>query len=465
MPKASKARILAHAVLVQARERNAFVDPVFAKLASREELSASDAGFARLLCRGVVTCKGTLDEVIDAGVADPGGIDGDVRDALRISAYEIIFLGKEPYAAVSQGVELVRSFKPRAARFANFCLRRVVEAASGFPFGDAESDVPSLARSQGFPGWLAHALVDQMGFERAANFMRASNAAPVVYVANNACRQSFDALREELDAYGLAYDEVRLGSDDPALSGCIRLQKADSVASEPVAGMLARGQVLVADACAQAIVLLALGALSQLAGDAAADVSILEIGSGRGTKTVLLQSGAQRMWGRPAKLTCVDRYAFKNDVALKRCELCACPPARFVCADATDLSDQLGTERFDLVFLDAPCTGVGTLRRHPEIRWNLTAERVGELARLQLGLLREASRYVAQGGVLAYSTCTVFSCENAEVVKSFLESDEGAAFDIVPLHLGGQNRLLFSPELSATGPDAHFACVMVRTRV
>ena len=107
----------------------------------------------------------------------------------------------------------------------------------------------------------------------------------------------------------------------------------------------------------------------------------------------------------------------------------------------------------DEVFIDAPCSGLGTLRRHPEIRWRIKPADIVEFARVQLGMLQAAAPHVAPGGALAYATCTVTREENNGVVKAFLESEAGAGFKLAPVN----GRSCVATRLAPGSPDAHFA--------
>jgi len=108
---------------------------------------------------------------------------------------------------------------------------------------------------------------------------------------------------------------------------------------------------------------------------------------------------------------------------------------------------------FDTVFIDAPCSGLGTMRRHHEIRWRITPERIEELAKTGLDLLKSAAGHVRPGGSIVYATCTVTYDENNGVVKRFLESEEGRRFKLVPLN----GKACFATALEKGTPDAHFA--------
>ena len=124
-----------------------------------------------------------------------------------------------------------------------------------------------------------------------------------------------------------------------------------------------------------------------------------------------------------------------------------------VAGNGARLEPAIGDNVYDTVFIDAPCSGLGTLRRHPEIRWRINEQHIEELADTQVSILRNAANHVAPQGQLVYATCTVTYDENNGVVKRFLESPEGKNFKLVPVF----GRPGFSSLLTDGSPDAHFA--------
>jgi 16S rRNA C967 or C1407 C5-methylase (RsmB/RsmF family) len=164
---------------------------------------------------------------------------------------------------------------------------------------------------------------------------------------------------------------------------------------------------------------------------------VLEVGQGRGTKSILLQGSALRAGGL-AHVVGVDSEPFKTRVATRRMEHAglgkevSCLTFDGCDLGRPDLPVELA-ERFDLVFVDAPCSGTGTMRRHPEIAWGLAPESVDRhdpdgLPSLQERLLVASSRRVAAGGVLCYATCSILRAEDEDVVEAFLASEEGSEF-------------------------------------
>lgn len=216
------------------------------------------------------------------------------------------------------------------------------------------------------------------------------------------------------------------------------------------------GQILVSDAAAQCAAQVALPP------DDPGD--FLEVGSGRGTKTILLQSGALRRYGHQMELTALDSHGFKDEILRKRAKVYGIHVPEILEADACNLSSTFGNRVFGAAFIDAPCTGLGTLRRHPEIRWKLRSHEVETLASQGYRMLDEVSKHVAVGGQLTYATCTVSAEENEYVIKRFLESESGARYKIVPCSVNGLSKLFMKTPLTSNGCDAHFAALLRRIR-
>lgn len=448
---ASAGRLVALEVVREVRERSAYAHDVLEAILERKRgVSREDRAFATVLALGVAATYGTLDDVIDGVLDSPGDVQPNVRDALRVSAYEIIFLGKDAYAAVDQGVELVRAVEPRAARLGNAVLRRIVRAAERFPFGDPATDLSAAARANGFPEDLARYLADDLGEDAVRGFMEASNGQAPLYVAVNAVKAADDAVVAALNAAGA--QAVPASSGGREIAGCLRVGNPRALADGRVRKMIADGIILVADASAQAV--------AQIALPPTRPSSFLEVCSGRGTKTILLQSGAVRAYGSQMELVAIDNHTFKAKIVRERAQAYGVRVVDSIAGDATKLDRYVGDRSFEAAFVDAPCSGLGTLRRHPEIRWRLTDRDVDELADTGLAILSSTARHIAPGGMLTYATCTVTREENARVVRRFLESEAGSRFALAPI----DGSSCFAPAAAVGGPDAHFAVRFVRSR-
>ncbi len=422
------------------RERNAYVAEVTpAVLAKFQGISPEDAAFATKIARGVTATVGTLDEFINRNMKTPNDIDEVVRDAMRVSAYELLFLDKPAYVVVDQGVELVCSVAPKAGGLANAVLRRMSESAKTFPFGNPNLSLQVLARSQAFPMWLAKRLMNEMTLPKATAFMHACNTDAPVFIAVNSVKGDFEQIEEAFDQAGSLLE----ASED--VQGCYRVKEARSLRSADVRALFEAGELLVSDEGAQTV--------AQLAMPAEEPASFLEIGSGRGTKTILLQSAAHRAFDHCVPMTSVDDHEFKGKILGERCVAYGIDTVEPLTADSRTLSQKLPEASFDAVLLDAPCSGVGTLRRHPEIRWRLKPEDITSMASINLDLLIEATKMVKPGGVITYATCTVFPEENEQVVERFLKTKFGEQFEIEEQ---------VQTTLTTNGPDAHYAARLRR---
>lgn len=446
---ASPARQAALRVTSIVRERDAFAQELIHKYIDSSRMSREDRAFATRLTLGVVSSYGTLDDVINRCLDRVSDINDDVRDALRISTYEIIFLKKEPHAAVSQGVELVKTIAPKASGLANAVLRRIADKAHKFPFGDPRTDIEAFARLHAFPEWLAKRALLDLGPEATRDYLAGSNEPAPLFVAINAAKaDEAEVVETIVAAHG---DPVAVSVNGEDIPGCYCLSEGRVLFDGRVRHMIQTGQLLVSDASSQQIARLVLTEEKP--------ASLLEVGAGRGTKTVLIQSDAQRRYGSQIdEYVTVDNLEFKTNITAERAEEYGIHVSESITGDATALDDVVGKRAFDVVFIDAPCSGLGTLRRHPEIRWRLNPEKIDEFAKTGLALLKSASTHVTPGGSIVFSTCTITRAENIDVVKAFLASDEGASFSLAPI--GGAP--CFNPALKPGSPDAHFAVRLVK---
>lgn len=450
----SESRKLAYAALERIRRDGAFANDVIDKMIDSAHASNEDKAYSTRLVLGVVSTSGSLDAIINRFVNKPGDIKGKLRSALRIAAYEIIYLGKDSYAAVDQCVRLVKKVQARAAGLANAVMRKVADSKPNFPYGEPSVDMGAYALLHAFPEWLIELVRGEYNSEDADSFVKACNCPSPVYVHVSSLDEAKDAL-ERLAHIDSRCEKVSVEGID--VSNCLRLSSSKSVASKAFLDLVQEGKVLVSDASAQLI--------SQLACEnvcrdhATKNLSCLEICAGRGTKTILLQSAMNRISGKQFdRFIAVDNMEFKTKLLLSRARSYGIHVDESFCGDAKNLDAIIGKDAFDLVFLDAPCSGLGTMRRHPEIRWRVKPNVINANAALDYALLVEASRHVKENGCLVYSTCTITSEENEQVVFKFLDSDSGSAFEQVSMN----GAPFLRTKLRIDGYDAHFCSILRR---
>lgn len=433
MGRLAPARRVASQLLAEQRRRDARARDLLRTSGRMDGLDERDRALATRLVLGVVACSGRLDEAIGSHLSHGSHLEPRVRDALRVSCLELLYLRTPSAVAVSQGVELVRAANPRAAGLANAVLRRVtredvprVEDARSRLAGGTPA-AGDIALAAGWPQWLADELVASCGMGAACALALRALEPAGPYVAGDALRNDPSQTEELLRG-------ARLSPRKTPLPGSWILSSPAGLASS---GLVETCDALPCDLASQTVAWLC----SPDPGS-----SLLEVGQGRGTKTVLLQSAAAQRGGM-ARVSAVEVDQAKVRLARSRMERAGISgQTRCVCWDARELDggslpSALSGE-FDRVFVDAPCSGTGTMRRHPETAWALEPASVRDaLPATQLAILSAAAARVRVGGTLCYATCSLLREEDEAVVDAFLSSD-GAGFSPVdPRTLGGYESL------------------------
>jgi 16S rRNA (cytosine967-C5)-methyltransferase len=439
------ARRAAVDVLLAVDRDGAYANLALPRLLRDRSITGTDAAFATELTYGTLRRSGVLDVVITAGARrDAATLDPAVRAVLRLGAYQLLHTRVPPHAAVSETVELSREVAgPRPAGLVNAVLRRVAErdwagwveelAPPGDPLG-------RLAFDRGYPRWVAAAMLDALGGNSAELDRALTDARPVTHLLARPGRISRDELLidagPEASAGPWSPYAVRLAGGDPAGLAAIRDRRA---------GVQDEGSQLVALALARA----------PLEGR---DAWWLDACAGPGGKSSLLAG----LLPDGAHLLAADRAPHR--AGLVHQTLRAEAAASVVVADATRPAWRDGG--FDRVLVDAPCTGLGALRRRPEARWR---RQPGDAARLQVvqrGLLLAGADALRVGGVLAYATCSPHLAETIEVVDAALAAHPGLELlDARPLmagvpDLGDGPTVQLWPHRHET--DAMFLAVFVR---
>lgn len=407
MKQGVEARVVTAALLQRILDEGAYSN-IIVRTATRD-LQRRDVLFVQRLLYTTIRYLDRIDRTIDDRVSRP--VEDDVRAVLRVGVAEILFMDGDTYATVDSAVEAVRvGGKPRAAGFVNGVLRNI--ARDGEPTLPAGSEGGALRL--GVPLWLYEDLVGAYGSDAADSFLEASNKATSVGVR----RRRGEAPGEPVDGIGDAYliDDV-----------------------VPFRESIASGDLVIADPSSTAVA----AALDPQPGE-----RILDLAAAPGGKTLHLWD----LVGGDGLVVAMDRNAGRIATAKRRL-LRLGADVRWVIGDAT--APPFESASFDKILLDAPCTGLGTLRRRPEIRHRLRPESAAEAGQLQRQMLDAAVSLLRPGGRLVYSVCTVTPEETVDVVV-----DIGShAPENLPGH-GIAGGVLLAPHL--TGSDGMFIAVIGR---
>jgi 16S rRNA (cytosine967-C5)-methyltransferase len=414
--KVDPARQAAYDVLVAVREQEAYTNLVLPPLLRSRGLTGRDAAFATELVSGTTRRQGTYDAVLAACVDRPlAKVDPGVLDALRLGAHQLLAMRVPSHAAVGTSVDLVRSaVGPGPAGFVNAVLRKVAaHDLSGWVrrvAPDPVTDPVGFASvAHAHPRWVVEALAEAAGERQLDDLLAADNAAPKVTLV---ARPGLATVEELVEAggtpTGLSPYAVRLEGGDPA---------AVPAVAEGRAGVQDEGSQLVAVGLAEA----------PLEGR---DELWLDVCAGPGGKSALLAALAA---GRGARLLASERQEHRARLVATATATARGGLLGVVAADGTRPAWRDGT--FDRALVDAPCTGLGALRRRPEARWRRSPTDLDALVPLQRALLEAALDGVRPGGVVAYATCSPVLAETAGVVSAVLAARDDVRLEEV--HLPG----------------------------
>ena len=436
------ARITALRVLVSCRSNGAWADAALKAQISRDGLSGPDAALCSRIVYGVMQNQMLLDFYIGAYCSQkPDHLQPPLLEILRIGAYQILFLDKIPdSAAVNTSVELAKlSKRGQASGLVNAVLRKLSQNKEVLPPIPERDEVQRLSIQYSHPKWLTKRMVNLLGREEAERFLASNNQIAPLTIQINPLKTTMESLTEELHQADV---KVRPHAWVP---DCLELSGTGDLTAIPA---FREGKFLVQDPAARLVSLIAGIRPGQ---------KVLDVCAAPGGKSL---SAAFAMEGKGSIVAC-DLHENK----LKRIQ---------ESADRLDV-DIIATEAadgrvfrsewesgFDVVLVDAPCSGLGIIRKKPDTRYK-KADDLFTLPVIQSAILDNAARYVRPGGTLVYSTCTILPEENEQVTQAFLAEHTDFTLDSfeLPQPVGKTDgSLTLWPQRHDT--DGFYICRMTR---
>lgn len=398
LPAVLDARALAWDILQQV-EAGGYADALLGTRLGGSGLQPRDQALATRLVYGTLAWQRYLDHLLAGFCRRPlADLDPPVRAVLRLALYQVCVLTKIPrFAAVDTAVSLIKRYRGgMATGFVNAVLRRVANQWQGVPLPARHVDLAGhLSVRYSHPRWLVERWLAMFGESETEALLQADNEPAPTTLRVNQRRGQRDALLESLSSAGV---EARAGELSPVAV------VVDGVAPEQLPGF-AEGLFSVQGEASQLVALLAAPHPGQ---------RVLDACAAPGGKTTHL---AECMDDQ-GEVVALDPHESGINRLRASAQRLGLTSIRALVADAiTWVDDGNG---FDCVLVDAPCSGLGTLRQHPEVRWRRTASDVVALAELQRQLLTRLAARVRPGGTLVYSTCTLTSEENDEVLRALL---------------------------------------------
>jgi len=434
------ARESALRVLVSCRTNGAWADAALKAQLGRDGLSRQDAALCSRMVYGVLQNRMLLDFYLSAYCSQkPEHLQPPLLDILRLGAYQILFLDKVPdSAAVNESVKLAKLFKRgQASGLVNAVLRKVSQNKNALPPLPNRDAVQRLSIQYSHPKWLVKRLVQLLGETEAEAFLTADNAAAPLTVQVNPLKTTAEALMAELGEAGIS------AVPHAWVPGCLELDRTGDLTA---LATFQEGRFLVQDGAA---------ALAAQAAGVTPGARVLDVCAAPGGKSF---SAAFAMEDQGVILSC-DLHENKLKRIQEGAERLGLTCIQTAAADGRQFFPQWESA-FDAVLVDAPCSGLGIIRKKPDTRYKKPDD-LFTLPVVQQAILDNAARYVRPGGVLVYSTCTILPEENEQVTEAFLAEHSAFSRESLPAPIGETGgQVTLWPQRHGT--DGFYICRMRR---
>lgn len=424
------------------QRQGGWLDDVLKKQLSSAKLDRREAALATQLSYGVVQNRLLLDLYLSKFSHIPlARMESKVIQALRLGCYQMLFLDRIPHsAAVNSSVELTRSHckDPRAPGMVNGILRALERSLDSLPTIPQDDPVAYLSTLYSHPQWLVRELLMVLGTDETAKLLSAHNMPAPITAMVNTTKIDRDGLSAALEA------EKMGAAPHPWLEDCLILSRTGDLEQSAA---FRDGLFYVQDTASR---------LAILASAAEPGMRVLDCCAAPGGKSF---AAAIQMEGRGEILSC-DIHPHKRKLIQAGASRLGLDIIQPMTADGKVFRPQWEAA-FDLVLVDAPCSGLGVIRKKPDIRYK-DPEPLAGLPEVQRAILDNAARYVRPGGTLLYSTCTILRRENEAVAQSFLKEHESfkpEAFTLPdPVGTAASGMMTLWPHRHGT--DGFFICKM-----
>ncbi|MBI5286507.1 MAG: 16S rRNA (cytosine(967)-C(5))-methyltransferase RsmB [Deltaproteobacteria bacterium] len=387
-------RKIALDILKRVEAGSAYPDILLDKWFKKVELSTQDRAFTTSLVYGTLRWKGRIDWVIDQfSRVKTKKLEHKILLALRLGVYQLLFTDKvPPSAAVDESVKLVKPLGKEKGNFVNAILRRVDRERANISFPELGKDpILHISIFWSHPAWMVKRWVGRYGVEETIRLCQSNNEIPPQVLRVNTLKVTRDELLERLRKEGLEVRPTRFSPDG----------------IEIVEGHLPTSYYI-QDEASQLI--------SYLVDPRPCEVIVDACAAPGGKATHLAQ-----LMKNNGVIYAMDIYPARVNIIKETCKRLDTTIVKPVVGNATKGLTFAPKDGFDAILADAPCSGLGVLRRNPDIKWKRKEGDIKRLSQLQKDILSNLAGYVKKGGRIVYSACTLELEENEEVVNDFLE--------------------------------------------
>ncbi len=403
------ARGIAVKLLSRYENSDAYIDKLLDGELRRTELEPADRALVTELVNGTVRWQSRIDWIL------MGFYHGEfakcmplVKNSLRIALYQIMFLSRIPApAAINESVEIVKRIKgEKHAGIVNGVLRNILRNVQTIRYPDRkENEVLYLSVHTAHPAWMVRRYVERFGSEEAEALLSANNQRPMLTLRVNGLRTSVDEVTAQMAAADIKHEV------SPIHPNSILITSLRDIRS---LSLFNSGHVSVQDASASLAVILA---------DPKPGMKVLDLCAAPGGKAIM----AAELMKNTGEVIALEKYESKLPLISDNAQRLG---TSIVLPQQGDAREYKTTQMADVVLVDAPCSGLGTLSKKPDIKWRRQIDDIRKMVVKQRAILSNAAGLVKPGGSIVYSTCTIEPEENTETIRWFLETHSN--FELFP---------------------------------
>lgn len=387
---------------------------------NKYDFKREDKALITEIVYGTLKYKGLIDEILNYFLREGvGSIDSYVLTILRTSIYQFKYLDKIPdFAIVNEAVNICKKHRGvKESKLVNGVLRNYMR--KGEPRLKANGSIDGkLALQYSFPKWMINLFIEQYGEKQAIEILKGLNERPALTVRVNALKGDYEDTLEKLFQEGYDVEE-----SDVCPEGII-IKKGSSIEKNK---LFREGFITVQDESAM---------LTAPLMDIEKGSKVMDLCSAPGGKTTHMAE----IMDNEGEILAFDIHEHKIKLIEQNAKRLGIDIIKASIKDAEEY-DETYKEWADAVLADVPCSGLGIIRKKPEIKWNKNERELNELTRIQYTILQNAAGYVKSGGEIIYSTCTLNKKENEDIVNSFIK--ENPEFKIEPVFIGKSDNILY----------------------
>lgn len=423
-------RKLAVKILDRVLNGGAYSNIVISKELNECELNDKDKALVTEIVYGVLRRRKTLDIIISNFVKDIKLMDKDILNILRVAIYQMNFLDKVPsYAACNEAVEDAKEISEADSKLVNGILRNFTKNPDDIEV--VGNRIDEYAYKFSFEPWMIRLLIKQYGENTAKRIMSGLNQVPKVSVRVNELKADYDEVYDQLEEMGYEIEEGSICPEAIAIKGGKSIETNQ---------LFLDGKITVQDESAMLIAPLL---------ELEEGMTVIDLCSAPGGKTTHIAEILQNT----GKVMAFDVHEGKLGLIKENCERLGITNVETRVNDATKLNpDLVGVS--DRILIDVPCSGIGIIRKKPEIKWNKKRADLREIVPIQREIMENTWKYLKSGGIMLYSTCTLNKEENEENIEWFLDKHNDC--EIKKIFVGKQDNLVYNRNGSLTiMPNEH----------